>query len=86
MQHNQLVAFLPYKNTATAIVLCVILGPIGLLYSSLWGGLVMSFLGLMVARYQFYYLLACFWIVCCVWTTYAVDRYNRRLFQATLNK
>lgn len=86
MQHNQVVSFLPYKNVATAIVLCVFLGPIGLLYASFWGGLVMSFLGLLVVRYQFYYLLACLWIVCCVWTTRSVDKYNRRLFQTTVNK
>lgn len=36
----------PYKSVAAALVLAVILGPIGVFYSSLIGGVVMSIFGL----------------------------------------
>ena len=78
MQPNQP----PYKSTAAAILLSVFFGPVGLLYSTFWGGLTMCVAGLFVVRYSFIYLVALLWVMSCIWSVRAVENYNRKLWQS----
>lgn len=77
---------LPYKNVAVAIILCVVLGPVGLLYASFWGGVVMSLIGIIVVSNKFAFPIVLCWMICCMWAVRSVEKYNRALFQVSLEK
>lgn len=70
---------LPYKNVATALILSVILGPIGLLYSSFWGGVLMISIGIVVISSKLFFPIVIFWMICCIWAVGAVELYNKNL-------
>lgn len=73
--------FLPYKSIAVTLLFCVILGPVGVLYSSLTGGIVMIVLGLVIVRTKLMGLILVLWLASCVWGVAAANRYNRKLAQ-----
>ena len=70
---------LPVKSIATALLFCVVLGPFGLLYSSLTGGVVTMLAALLVIRSKALILLLLVWFVACFWGVAAANRYNDRL-------
>ena len=70
---------LPYKSVAGALLFSVILGPVGLLYSSVWGGLFMISFPIFVVSNQFYFVTFMSWLVCCIWSVAAVDAYNKKI-------
>ncbi len=69
----------PYKSVATALLFSVVLGPVGLLYASFWGGLVMIMLGIVVVSNKFLFPILLLWLVCAIWSVGAVESYNRKL-------
>lgn len=72
-------SLLPFKSVAAALAFCAILGPVGLLYASFWGGIVMIPLAFVVVGSRLYIPILLFWIICCVWGVAAVERYNRKI-------
>jgi len=70
---------LPLKSVATALIFSVLLGPVGLLYASFWGGLIMTLLVVSAYLCQFYFIVAMLWIVCSIWGTRSVETYNRTI-------
>ena len=70
---------LPMKNVAAALLFCVLLGPVGLLYASFWGGIIMILLGIVVMSSQLPFPIIVLWLMCCVWAVGAVERYNRKI-------
>lgn len=75
----------PYKSVAVSLLFTVILGPVGLLYASFWGGLLMILIGLVVVSSLFPFPIILLWIGCCIWGVRAVEHYNRRLLNLTLS-
>ena len=73
---------LPCKSVAVALLFSVILGPVGLLYASYWGGIVMIILGFIVICTQLIVPIILFWIICSIWAVGAVNRYNKKLLQS----
>jgi hypothetical protein len=73
------------KSVAVALLFSVILGPVGLLYASFWGGVAMIVLGVVVVSSKLLFPIILLWIICCVWSVRAVELYNRKL-QAVLCK
>lgn len=69
----------PYKSVAAALLFSVILGPIGLLYSSFWGGVIMTLIGIVVLSNKFIFPIILVWIGSCIWGVGAVEAYNRQL-------
>lgn len=69
----------PYKNTAAALIFSVIMGPVGLLYASLRGGVIMILLGLGVLAFHNLFSLMLFWLACSIWAVAAVEKYNQRI-------
>ena len=67
----------PPKSVAAAIILAVFFGPLGMLYSTVAGALVMmlvSFvLAIMTAGISFFLT----WPICIIWAAVAADAYNR---------
>lgn len=79
-------SFFPYKSVAIGLLFTVLLGPIGLLYASFWGGLLMIILGIIVISSQFIFPIILLWIICCIWSVKALENYNRKLLNLTLNQ
>ncbi|HLB42663.1 MAG TPA: hypothetical protein VJN02_07425 [Gammaproteobacteria bacterium] len=70
---------LPLKSTAVALLFSVILGPIGLLYASLWGGILMISLGMIIVSSKLFLPIAIFWAVCSIWAVGSVEAYNKKI-------
>lgn len=73
----------PLKSVAGALLFSVILGPIGLLYSTYWGGFLMTFIALVVFSSLKFYPIVLTWIVCCIWSVGAVETHNRKVIAAS---
>lgn len=69
------------KNIAVALLFSVILGPVGLLYSSFGGGVTMILIGLMVGSAKLMTLLAIVWLISCIWAVGAANRYNQNIIR-----
>lgn len=81
MQHNQsLNVHLPYKSAAIALLFSMLLGPIGLLYASFWGGFFMIMLGIIAATNTLYVPLILIWLASCIWSVGAVEVYNKKIY------
>lgn len=70
---------LPLKSLAGALLFSVILGPVGLLYASTVGGVVMIVLGGIALSHPLPVPLLLIWLGSCVWSVVAVNKYNKRL-------
>ena len=79
-------SLLPCKSVAAALIFTVLLGPIGLLYASFWGGVVMTMIGIVVLSNEFFFPIALLWVICCIWGVRAVENYNRNLIQQSAAK
>ena len=73
---------MPYKNVAVALIFSAILGPVGLLYASFWGGVTMIMLAIVVFSCKVLFPAVLVWIVSCVWAVGAVESYNRKIVQS----
>jgi hypothetical protein len=69
---------LPFKSVAVALIFAVLLGPIGILYSSVLGGVIMIILGFIVISSRLIVPIILVWLVSCVWGVMAANRYNRK--------
>jgi hypothetical protein len=72
---------LPYKSVAVALLFSVILGPVGLLYSSFRGGIFLILIGMVVVSSRLPFPILLLWIVCAIWAVGAAESYNRKLLQ-----
>lgn len=74
----------PYKSVAIALLFCVILGPVGLLYASFWGGFFMILIGIIVCSAKWIFPILLLWILCCIWAVKAVENYNTKIYKKML--
>lgn len=77
MVHKEFI-FIPEKNRLTGVILTVLFGPFGLLYSGLKQGLVWISFGLLIT-----FLVGLFggflvWVASISWSAFAVDDANER--------
>lgn len=77
---------LPFKNLAGALLFCVFLGPVGLLYASSRGGITMIILGFIVVCSKLIVPIVIVWLICCIWSVLAVNAYNKKLLTSHTNK
>lgn len=68
-----------YKSVGIALLFSALLGPVGLLYSSFWGGVLMILVGIVVFSNKFIFPMILFWLICCVWSVGAVERHNKKI-------
>ncbi|MDX1901132.1 MAG: hypothetical protein SFW66_03890 [Gammaproteobacteria bacterium] len=71
----------PLKSVAAALLFCVVLGPIGVLYTSVLGGILMTVAALYLVRTKLFILLAVIWLFSCVWGVIAANRYNEKIIR-----
>ena len=74
--------FFPIKSVAGALLFSVFLGPVGLLYSSVIGGIVLLVLSFIAVSGKFFVAFALFWLSSSVWSVIAVNRYNKKMYCA----
>jgi len=72
---------LPQKNIAVALLFSVILGPVGLLYASFWGGVIMIVLSIVVISAKYFFPIILLWLLCSIWAVGASNRYNKKLLK-----
>lgn len=82
---KQITSFPPYKSVAVALIFCALLGPVGLLYASFWGGFTMIIIGMVVCSSKFFFPILLLWIICCIWGVGAVESYNKKIFHSQNN-
>lgn len=70
-----------YKSTAVSLLFTVCLGPVGLLYASFWGGLLMISIGLVVASAKLMFPMILVWLGSCIWAVGATEYYNRKILK-----
>jgi hypothetical protein len=73
-----------YKNIALALLFTAILGPVGLLYASFWGGILMIVLGIIVGSCKLFFPMLLIWIISCIWGVAACERHNKKIFTLAL--
>jgi len=67
------------KSVGVAFLLTFLFGPLGLLYASVVGGIVMFILGILIAIVTFGFGLVFVWIGCIIWAIIAVNNANKRM-------
>ena len=80
-QQPQRVVVLPTKSVGVAIILTVLLGPLGMLYSTIWGGIMMFVISALVGLVTFGLGLMITWPICIIWAALAAGSHNRRLLE-----
>ncbi|HSW68951.1 MAG TPA: hypothetical protein VLI69_02165 [Gammaproteobacteria bacterium] len=79
---NEIKINMPLKSVAIALLFCTFLGPVGVLYSSLMGGIVMIVLGLLVLRAKLFGPILLVWLISCVWGVAATNYFNKKVLQS----
>lgn len=69
------------KNVGTAIILTTLLGPLGMLYSTILGGVLMGIISSFVALVTLGFGLLFTWPICVIWAALAASSHNNRLMQ-----
>jgi hypothetical protein len=67
------------KNVGVSIILTVLFGPLGMLYSTIWGGIIMGGVSLVVAIFTLGFGLIITWPICIIWAALAASSYNKKL-------
>jgi hypothetical protein len=80
-QPPQRIVVVQAKSTGLAIVLAVLFGPIGLLYSTVMGAAVMFIVNIIVAVVTVGFGLLLTWPICGIWAFVAVNAHNKKLLE-----
>lgn len=79
LEKGNLLASLPLKNLAGALLFSVFLGPVGLLYASSVGGITMILICFFIFCTKLMIPSILAWVICSVWSVLAVNRYNQKI-------
>ena len=72
------------KSPGTAALLGFFFGPIGLLYSTVMGAVIMFIVNVCVGAVTFGFGLFLTWPVCCIWGYMAAKAYNKKIIAGSL--
>lgn len=67
------------KSVSITILLTVIFGPLGMLYSTIGGAIVMLIITAVVGPLTLGFGLIFIWPICIIWTVIATNSYNKKL-------
>lgn len=73
---------LPFKSLAGALLFSAFLGPLGLLYASTVGGVVMLIFGLITVCSKMIVPVIYVWVLSSVWSVIATNRYNKKVLRS----
>jgi TM2 domain-containing membrane protein YozV len=66
------------KSVGVAILLAFFFGPLGLLYASVAGGIIMLILGGLIAIVTLGFGLIIVWVACVIWAVVAANNANKK--------
>jgi hypothetical protein len=69
------------KSVALSLVLTFIFGPLGMLYSTVWGAIIMILFSCVAFFLTFGHGLIFTWPLSMIWGAWAAHRYNERLLR-----
>jgi hypothetical protein len=67
------------KSMGITILLTILFGPLGMLYSTVTGAIVMIIVNVIVALITFGFGLLITWPICIIWAAIATNNYNKSL-------
>lgn len=70
------------KSMAMAILLAIFFGPLGMLYSTVMGGVIMIVISLVIGFLTLGFGLFITWPVCVIWAAIATNSYNKKMLAA----
>jgi len=73
------------KSVGLSLILTFLLGPIGMFYSTLWGGFFMAIVTGFVWLVTLGIGLVLVWPICMIWGAIAAASYNKKLFSKLEN-
>jgi hypothetical protein len=76
---QQVVIMAAPKSMGIAIILSALFGPLGMLYATVPGGLIMMVICFVVGLFTLGLGALLLWPVCIAWTAVAVSSHNKRL-------
>ena len=71
----------PLRSPIAALLLALCLGPVGLIYASVVGAIILIFLLLLVYGSHSLYAMVLVWLIGCFWAVIATNRYNYRMMR-----
>lgn len=66
------------KNVPLGILLCIFFGPLGLLYGSIKGSIIMILIGIVILSFPYPFPIILWWVMCAVWCAYAIEKHNTK--------
>lgn len=66
------------KSTAVAVILSILFGPLGMLYSTVMGGIIMMIISLVVGIFTLGFGLIITWPICVIWSALAASSHNKK--------
>jgi len=81
MSTNRPTVTVSTKNPGVAILLTILFGPIGMLYSTILGAIVMFIVSVLVALVTIGFGLILTWPICVLWAALAAVSYNRKIMR-----
>jgi hypothetical protein len=82
---NAALALAQQKSVGVAVLLAIFFGPLGMLYSTIVGAIVMFFVTLVVGIISLGLGLILCWPVCVVWAALAAQSHNRKMMGLAIN-
>jgi hypothetical protein len=79
IQKPQMVIVKGEKSMGVTILLTFLFGPLGMLYSTITGGIVMFFLGGLILLITLGFAIFIIWPICIIWAAVATSNYNKNL-------
>ena len=74
----------PRKSILISLILTFLFGPLGMLYSTIIGSIVMIIISIVAALLTAGGSIIVTWVVSMVWGLIAVERYNRKMFEKAI--
>lgn len=78
-QRPQMVIVKTSKSMGVTILLTILFGPLGMLYSTILGGVIMIIISLLVGIFTMGFGLIFTWPICIIWAAIATSNYNNNL-------
>ena len=69
------------KSVGISLILTFLFGSIGMLYSTIWGAVIMSVVSIITAVITLGMGLFLVWPICMIWGAFATASYNKELFE-----
>lgn len=80
-QQPERVVVTPTKSMGISIILTILFGPLGMLYSTIWGGVIMFVISAIVGFLTLGLGLIIIWPTCVIWAAVATSSYNKKLLE-----